>query len=284
MIAATTANAVPESSSTLADGYAPNYQGIYVLTPSGTQTRLFDYITPVTEDTRVDSLDIDRDGDTDYMYILDGTLYVKYGWTQSPNKILDTTVKISDIARDDLTPYVPDYFHENISTPQNLNFTFAPASPDEREWRAEFYDRYTEWDHVDIGDHDPMASPKTIVDMFLSVPSIATTTRTLIATPAPRSLASVRDTASFIIEGRSIDIYTGALSVSLSPGRVLYTGRDAVSITYQNETTPIAQNRVLEPHTGYEFSSITEITTTGGRLYLIGGEDRSRYTYSADLI
>ena len=56
MIAATTANAVPESSSTLADGYAPNYQGIYVLTPSGTQTRLFDYIAPVTEDTRMDSV------------------------------------------------------------------------------------------------------------------------------------------------------------------------------------------------------------------------------------
>ena len=185
---------------------------------------------------------------------------------------------------DDLVPYIPNYFHENISTPRNLNFSFAPASQDSSEWRVEFYDRYTEWDHVDLGDHDGQQSPKTTIDMFLPIASAPTSTNTLISTPAPRSLVSVADPGSFIIEGRSIDIYTGSLSISLSPGRVLYTGRSSVTITYKNEKTPTAQTQILDPYTGYEFSGITEITTNGGRLYLIGGEDGSRYTYSDDLL
>jgi hypothetical protein len=57
-----------------------------------------------------------------------------------------------------------------------------------------------------------------------------------------------------------------------------------MTITYKNEKSPIPKSQILEPYTGYEFSSITEITTTGGKLYLIGGEDQSRYTYRADLI
>ena len=102
------------------------------------------------DDTRVDTIDIDMDGDLDYIYILDGVLYVKYSWQKLPNKIYDTSSKISEVTKDDYTPYVPDYFHENFSTPKNLNFSFVSASVDETEWRAEFYDRYTEWDHVDI--------------------------------------------------------------------------------------------------------------------------------------
>jgi hypothetical protein len=208
MIAATTGGA---------SGYAPKYQGIYVLTAGGTQTRLFDYIAPVLPSTRVDSLDIDRDGDTDYIYILDGNLYIKYGHDKTANKIIDTTMKISDISATDLDPYVPDYFHASISTPRNLSFSFVSPSQTETEWRAEFYDRYMEWDHVDIGDHIPMTAPKTTIDMFLSTSSALTSTATLRSTAAKRALVSVRDTDSFIIEGRSIDIYTGALSISLSP-------------------------------------------------------------------
>ena len=86
----------------------------------------------------------------DYIYLLDGVLYVKYSWQHTPNKIQDLSSKISEIHSDDLAPFVPDYFHENRSTPKNLNFSFIPASHDETEWRAEFYDRYIEWDQIDI--------------------------------------------------------------------------------------------------------------------------------------
>ena len=47
------------SSAGIASGYSPNYQGIYIRTTSGVQTRLFDYIAPLTPSTRVDTVDID---------------------------------------------------------------------------------------------------------------------------------------------------------------------------------------------------------------------------------
>ncbi len=238
---------------------------MYIHTPiTHKQTQLFDYIAPLRDDTRVDTLDIDGDGDTDYIYILDGTLYVKYSWLNVPNKIQDLTRIISTITTNDPIPFVPDYFHENTSTPKNLNFTFVPAYPNEREWRAEFYDRYIEWDHVDIGTHDPATAPKTTIDMFRQIPKTPIQTDTgILSTPVPRSLLSVRDRSSFAIQGRSIDIYTGALSISISPGRVLYTGVNRVTITYTNQKNIGSKTLILEPHTGYEFSDITEITTTG---------------------
>ncbi|MBC7503535.1 VCBS repeat-containing protein [Candidatus Gracilibacteria bacterium] len=286
MVAATTVGGSPsDPGDTISAGYSANYQGIYIRTPSGLQTRLFDYIAPINSTTRVDSVDIDKDGDMDYLYLLDGVLYVKYSWMQNPNKIIDNSVKISEVPRDDTVQYVPNYFHENVSTPKSLNYSFVPASSTETEWRVEFYDRYAEWDHIDIGDHDPMSTPKTTIDMLLQTPTTTDPTYPgLVAHPITRSLSSVADRDSFILEGRSIDVYTGALSISLSPGRVLYTGNRRVTITYTNQSTPIPRSISLDPQTGYEFSEITEIMTTGGRLYLIGAEDSSRYTYSDDLI
>ena len=146
---APTSTTSPSSSMGVASGYSPNYQGIYIRTPSGVQTRLFDYIAPVTQDTRVDTVDIDQDGDLDYIYLLDGALYVKYNWTKVPNKIIDTSTKISSITPDDLAPYVPDYFYEDVSTPHNLNYSFVSSSQTENEWRVEFYDQYIEWDKLD---------------------------------------------------------------------------------------------------------------------------------------
>jgi len=86
----------------------------------------------------------------DYLYLLDGVLYVKYTWQYTPNKIQDLSTKISEIHKDDLVPYVPDYFHENLSTPKDLNFSFVPSSQNETEWRVDFFDRYIEWDYLDI--------------------------------------------------------------------------------------------------------------------------------------
>ncbi len=233
----------------------------------------------------MDTLDIDQDGDLDYIYILDGVLYVKYGWSKIPNKIQDTAIKISDIASTDPLPYIPDYFHEEISTPKNLNFSFTPSLSDETEWRMEFYDRYTEWDRVDIGTHTDMTTPKGILDMFLSEPPVTSTNTGILTTRVRRSLTSVGDPASWILAGRTIDIYTGALSISLSPGRVLYTGKDAVTLTYKNTNTPTPRKITLDPYTGYQWNDITEIVTTGGRLYRIGAAlETARYTYSDDLI
>jgi hypothetical protein len=155
----------------------------------------------VIPDTRVDTVDIDQDGDLDYIYLLDGTLYIKYNWTNTPNKIIDTVTKISSISQDDLVPYVPDYFYEDVSTPRNLNYSFVSSSPTEREWRVEFYDQYTQWDRVDIGSHDPRISPKTTIDMFLDSESVPLSSSTGIIThTVARSLRSVADTRSFVLE------------------------------------------------------------------------------------
>lgn len=176
MIALTTGGSAATSGSPstgIPEGYSPNYHGIYIHTPSGVQTQLFDYITPLTDDTRVDTLDIDGDGDKDYIYLLDGNLYVKYSWLHRPSKIVDTTQEFPTITPYD-PPYVPDYFQDNFSTPKSLSFTFTPAYTDETEWRAEFYDRYIEWDHVKIGSDNPISTPKTIIDMFLEIPKVPT--------------------------------------------------------------------------------------------------------------
>jgi hypothetical protein len=193
MIADTTTTSPSASSSpaSLASGYSPHYQGIYIRTTSGVQTRLFDYMDPITPRTRVDTLDIDQDGDLDSIYILDGVLYIKYGWTHTPNKIQDTTVKISDIATTDPIPYIPDYFHEEISTPKNLNFSFTPSLADETEWRMEFYDRYTEWDRVDIGTHMDTTAPKALLDMFLTESPVTSANPGILTTRVRRSLTSV---------------------------------------------------------------------------------------------
>lgn len=283
MIAANT----PSSSTTnnITAGYSPNYQGIYIRTPiSGTQTQLFDYQSPLTKDTKVETVDIDKDGDFDYLFLLDGIIYVKYSWLNVPKKIQDTTQKISSVSPNDFFPYVPDYFHENVSTPKELNFSFISTSQEEKEWRVDFFDQYIEWDYIDIWNHDPIISPKTTIDMFLSNTSIPIEWTPISSNLIPRSLASVQDRWSFVIEGRNIEVYTGSLSLSLSPGRVLYTWRNSITISYNVSNSTDIKNITLAPHTGYEFSDLVEITTNGGLFYLIGDQDNSKYTYSDDFI
>ena len=120
--------------------------------------------------------------------------------------------------------------------------------------------------------------------MFLKVPYVQTEIPTLLSTPTKRSLVSVRDTRSFAMMGRSVTVYTGALSFSLSPGRVLYTGADRVTIIYKSQSSPTPKTITLNPYIGYQFTEVTELTTNGGKLYLIGQEDGSKYTYSDEYI
>ncbi len=146
--------------------YSPNFQGIYILTPSGEQTRLFDYIDPLTGDETVQSVDIDKDGDSDYIFILDGTLYVKSSHTKEPQKNKDSIIIQKDIGPNDEKPTAPNYFRENVNTPASLNITFASALASETEWRMSFYDRYTEWDALSLGVHNGADTPLRIVDLM----------------------------------------------------------------------------------------------------------------------
>jgi hypothetical protein len=73
-VARLTANSTTSSAGDAIDtavGYTPNFQGIYILTEKGTQTRLFDYTETLQKTDVSTKVDIDRDGDMDYLYILD---------------------------------------------------------------------------------------------------------------------------------------------------------------------------------------------------------------------
>lgn len=78
-------------------GYSPNFQGIYILTPSGIQTRLFDYTAPLTGDEEVTKTDIDQDGDDDYFFVLDGALFLKRSTEKSPPIQRETHLSVSDL-------------------------------------------------------------------------------------------------------------------------------------------------------------------------------------------
>lgn len=61
------------------------------------QTRLFDYIEPLIGTETVDVVDIDKDGDKDYIYMMDGALYVKMSHLKEPSRQSDTTLLIHSL-------------------------------------------------------------------------------------------------------------------------------------------------------------------------------------------
>lgn len=117
----------------------------------------------------MDTLDIDGDGDDDYMYLLGGSLCIKY--THSPNDrptpVDTTSTSISYDAS--LFPRAPNFFHELPSSPGQIEIEFSPASQTERLFRLEFFDRYLEWDSV-AGRSDDPSTPRTTIDLVVDVP------------------------------------------------------------------------------------------------------------------
>lgn len=198
---ADTATSSSSSSSQIAAGYSPSFEGIYILTPSGAQTRLFDYTEPLTGNEIAEAVDIDKDGDMDYLFIMDGVLFVKYNHTKAPVKVQDDSIKIATLTATDEYPIAPNFFHESLNTPGSLSVTFAPANKTEKSWRMEFFDHYLEWDAVDAGYHSESTAPKRVVDIFTASStdsSIGSDTIQLI--PISRHLSQVYDSSTFKME------------------------------------------------------------------------------------
>ncbi len=128
------------------------------------QTRLFDYIDPVNKNTKVSVLDIDKDGDNDFLFVLDNKIYLKYNYTKSPSKIEDKKFSVSNLDVSSPKPFVPNNFAQGASSPKELNVQFRPANPDtETQWRMEFYDRYLDWYRED---EKETVSTKMTIDLF----------------------------------------------------------------------------------------------------------------------
>lgn len=201
-----------QSDSSVAAGYTPKYRGIYILTPSGIQTHLLDYVEYLNGSERVEKIDIDKDGDGDYLYTMNGVLYVKYSTLQEPQKVRENEIKVVRLDTGILpSPYVPNAFHEQVHILGRLSVTFSPARSTDREWRMEFYDRYTEDDSIDLGTHDASLAPKHIVDI-VSLESSAKTSQEYVV---PRSLDRVNNPAGFILSSPKIDFFTGSVTFTL---------------------------------------------------------------------
>lgn len=150
MIAATDYGTSPLSTEGSAPGYTPNYQGIYILSPvSKKQTRLFDYIDLLRPEDSAEVVDIDQDGDDDYIYLLDGVVYVKYASRSDVPRPVDNDIVIGS---PDMTllPRAPDFFHEIVASPGQIEVSIYPANPEDRNFRLEFFDKYLEFDRVSM--------------------------------------------------------------------------------------------------------------------------------------
>lgn len=278
-------NASASSSSQLASGYAPVFQWIYVMTPWGVQTRLFDYIEPVTWDERVNTIDIDKDGDKDYLFLLDGSIFVKYNHTHTPNLIQEDSVEVQDLSHKSELPSAPNFFHESLNTPWNLSVTFSPASPTESSWRMEFFDRYIEWDAIAIGVHDEKITPKRIVDLFIQEnQDDSFWFQWIRTTKVSRSLERVYDTDSFRISGPKLAILTGSTQFALSPWKTLYTGNTPATIVYHTgSNNDITLS--LDPHKGYIFDDSIDAELRQGKVYIMAESVATEpYTYTDDMI
>lgn len=133
--------------------------------PSKTQTKLFDYTALVDKSTNVSVLDIDNDGDKDYVFVLGGILYVKKNHTNAPEKIRDTRwIVQTTVPNVPNIPSVPNYFVSTITTPGELSFRFRNALSGENAWKLEFFDKYLEWDLIAMG--NAPSTQKTMIDLM----------------------------------------------------------------------------------------------------------------------
>lgn len=179
----------------------------------------------------------------DYLYLMDGALFLKRTSTNEPQHVIDTYIRVSEVTPESPFPSAPDFFHEDASIPNTLTLSYHGAVDTESVWRVDFYDRYLEWDILDQGNHEEEDTPRHIVEFYRQYPG----TQVQHEKTVFRSLERVTDPESLMIEGPKMVVITGALDFTLSPGRTLYTGNRPVTISYTTGTTAPIEKK-LEAH------------------------------------
>lgn len=181
-----------------ANDYLPKFEGMYVLTEvTHTQTKLFSYTELVRPEDRVDVLDIDNDGDKDYVFVLGGKLYVKNTHLAEPTKIFDKKITTSE--NFSKNPEVANNFMQVLSTPSELNVSFQNTVPNETQWRMEFYDKYLEWDRMDIQPSEYNTIARTTVDLLLN-DDFGEYQNGMRSLPVARYLARGENASGFMLE------------------------------------------------------------------------------------
>ena len=107
------------------------------------------------------------------------------------------TIEVKTLRENAPYPTTPDYFHETTNTPKTLALTFSPADAREDEWRLEFFDRYLEWDKVDLKTHNDLLVPHHVVDMAVNDEASKSETALFTFTPVNRTLASIASPTGF---------------------------------------------------------------------------------------
>lgn len=144
-------------------------------------------------------LDIDKDGDKDYLYLMDGVLYLKASHAHEPSQQKDTTITISDLDPT-LVPEAPNFFQEFSASPGQIELNFSAAKNQDKQFRLEFFDRYTEWDLLHINAHDEKNIPRSIVDIITEDVSHDTSADGITVHPLERSLDKISGTDGFVLE------------------------------------------------------------------------------------
>jgi hypothetical protein len=284
LAAATTGTSTSSSSSDIPDGYLPAYKGVYVLTPSGVQTRLYDADITMAPEFDITTIDIDKDGDKDYIFVLDGALYIKYTGASKRSLYPDTEIEIATLRENALHPTTPDYFHETTNAPKSLSLNFTPADEREDEWRLEFYDRYLEWDKVDLWTHNATLVPHHVVDMAANDKSSLSETSLFIFTPVNHILVSIASPTWFQMSGVKVTVLKTGDTFHLPVGKSIVTGDNDVQILILEGSG--AGNTVNLIKAGsYLFKDVIKARVTSGKLFAFGSfSEEGNYTYSDDYV
>ena len=267
----------------LASGYSPKFEGIYILTPSGVQTRLFDYVEPLQGDETVNTVDIDRDGDSDYLYLMDGILYLKSSHAKEPSRQKDTTLTITDLDPANV-PEAPNFFHEVVASPGQLELDFSRAQSRDRAFRLEFFDHYTEWDLLHLDAHDEQSIPRTVMDLVSSDDSHDIDVGGISVHPLSRVLERVSGTLGFQIVGPRVTPLTLGKPFTLTQGRPLYTGKTQSRLTYTTLSGSTPEYLTLKPYSRYSFDTSLSGSLTSGVIYFMDTSTAEKTLYSDDLL
>lgn len=206
---------------------------------------------------------------------------MKYSHLQSPVRPVDATPPITSSPDLTLIPRSPDFFHESIASPGQMELSFAPANPSDTSFRLEFFDKYLEWDTVLLAGNDDIATPRTVIDM--TVVPLAITTPSFTVSPVNRSLENVSSPDGFFLEGMKVATLLSGQDFSLSAGRPLYTGNSRVSLKYTDIDTDKEETLALEKFNRYTFPATLSGSITSGKAYILTPSGSEKISYTDDM-
>jgi hypothetical protein len=227
-------------------------------------------------------IDIDQDGDKDYLYLMDGALYLKENHTSTPSRQNDTTLIIRDIDVD-AVPEAPNYFTEMVASPGEIELSFSPADVSDTAFRLEFFDRYTEWDLTRIGAHDEEDTPRTTIDLYTPDASRDAMQGGISVHPLSRALSSVSSSEGMSIYGAAVTPVLPDTSFTVSLGRPIYTGKSGSRFIYSTSSGS-EYDITLKPYSRYTFDDVLSGSLVSGKIFFYDTLTSTQTPYTDDFI